>query len=214
MPPTDYSGTVIYEIKCKNPQVKFVHIGATTNLNIVRHRFCKLKIETTNPKLFQQIVDNGGVANWEVVVLEAYTECTSKTESNSRVIYWRNRINNPEPQTRNNQNEFYCKYCDCNYSNKVNYEKHLLTPKHKKNKTHHRKSTRIEPSKKCQHCSQEFSTVSSLRRHKPRCKILKEEENVLEARIQYLENELQKYKNIVDQLSRRHQATDTNQITI
>ena len=39
MPPTDYSKTVIYEIKCKNPQVKYSEIGATTNLKCVRYRF-------------------------------------------------------------------------------------------------------------------------------------------------------------------------------
>jgi len=218
MPQTDYSNTLILEIKCKDPTVKYSEIRPTTNLKCFKHRLRK-ETAQRDAELCQAIKENGGMKNWDFSILEAYKDSNSKQDTKIRVEEWRSGRRQlittiPEQQTKNNQNEFYCKYCDCNYSCKGNYEKHLLTPKHKKNKSHHRKSTRIEPSKTCQHCSQEFCTVFSLNRHKPRCKILKEEENVLEARIQYLENELQKYKNIVDQLSKRRQATDTNQRTI
>lgn len=209
MPPTDYSKTVVYEIKCKNPQVKYSEIGATTNLKCVRYRFRKLNMDTNNLKLRQEITANGGVANWEIVVLESYTECSSKTESNSRVEYWKNRkpnlsISSPKPSkilqnspksTENQENTYHCKLCNCNYISKYNYNKHLLTAKHKKSKKQHTKSVEMDKERTCKHCSRTFATRSSLTRHNSRCKILKNWNQSLEKKIEMLQNEINKMKN-------------------
>ena len=91
MPKTDYSNTVIYEIKCKDPLVKYSEIGATTNLKFVRHRFRNLKMERNNPEFFKQITANGGTDNWEIIILESFDSCSSKNESNKRVDEWKKR---------------------------------------------------------------------------------------------------------------------------
>ena len=217
MPPTDYSKTVIYEIKCKNPQVKYSEIGATTNLKCVRYRFRKLNMETNNLKLCQEITANGGVDNWEIIVLESYTECSSKAESNSRVEYWKNRkktnvnrepkrtkIEENEPISRNplenSTNKYICKICDGEYRSKQNYENHLLTAKHKKNIKSRAKTLELHKNRICEHCSTTFSTHSSLKRHQTRCKVLKERNTNLELRIEELQRDLeQKNKELQDQ---------------
>jgi len=217
MPPTDYSKTVIYEIKCKNPPVKYTEIGATTNLNIVRHRFRKLKMEANKHSLYQEITANGGVANWEIVVLESYSSCSSKAESNSQVEYWKNRkkinencepkqtkINQNEPISRNSlensTNKYTCKICDGEYSSKRNFENHILTPKHKKNAKDYIKKQEMNKNRTCEHCSTTFSTHSSLKRHQTRCKILKEHNSTLELRIEELQRDLeQKNKELQSQ---------------
>ena len=102
MPYTDYSKTVIYKIKCKDPQVKYSEIGATTNLKCVRYRFRKAYLEANDTRLKQEITASGGIDNWEIVVLESYQDCKSKADSNTRVDAWKNgrydlSISSPKP---------------------------------------------------------------------------------------------------------------------
>ena len=226
MPDTDYSKTLIYKIKCKNPQVKYSEIGATTNLKCVRYRFRKANIEANDTRLKQEITANGGIANWEIVVLESYNDCRSKADSNLRVEAWKSgrydlSIPSPKPSKflqispknsnsqHNDDTEYYCRYCDGNYSTKGNYEKHILTPKHKNNMKKHKRMLQNKQIKKCEHCSQEFCSVFSLQRHKTRCKILKEHNTSLELRIEALQRDLeQKDKELQNQQVRRYTKKD------
>ena len=192
MPKTDYSKTIIYEIKCKDPRVKYYEIGATTNLKFVRHRFRNLKMETTNPEFFNQITANGGIDNWEIVILEYYSSCLSKFDSNARVHYWKNHklelsknppnsIQIPKNSTRKTQNVFRCFECDCEYSTKGNYDKHLLTAKHKNAENVAQKDKVLDKNGKdlktssvdplaCEYCNNIYSSRYNLKRHKLRCK--------------------------------------------
>ena len=204
MPKTDYSNTIIYEIKCKDPLVKYSEIGATTNLSILRHRFFKLKLETKFPKLNQQITANGGIDNWEIVELESFDSCSSKNDSNKRVKEWikyrmnlskyepnviqmnQNRTNENINSTRKIQNVIQCLFCDCSYSTKGNYDKHLLTAKHKKAVKSSKKMDKMDKNGKilkdlpdnplsCEYCEVSFANNSSLKRHKFRCKVFKKQ---------------------------------------
>ena len=133
MPTVDYSKTEIYKIKCKNPRVKYSEIFVATNIKCVRYRFRKIDTQPNNSKLHQEITATEWVANWEIVMLESYPECSSKADSKTRVAYWRNRENDLSifaPKTLQNapkcskmlrksrKKTYYCKFCDYNYSNK------------------------------------------------------------------------------------------------
>ena len=140
MPKTDYSKTIIYEFKCKDPLVKYSEIGATTNLHVLRHRFFKLKMDKKFPKLSQQITANGGIDNWEVEILEEYDLCTSKNDSNKRVKYWKKHklelsdtIQKSKKINKNGTDlktlpidSFVCKYCYNTYSTSYNLKRHKL----------------------------------------------------------------------------------------
>ncbi len=212
MPTVDYSKTEIYKIKCKNPRVKYSEIFAATNIKCVRYRFRKIDTQPNNSKLHQEITANGGVANWEIVLLESYPECSSKAESNSRVAYWRNRENDlsifaPKPSkmlqnapkcSENQEKTYYCKFCDYNYSNNHNYNKHLLTAKHAKSKKKYMKLIEMDKQRTCKHCSRTFATRGSLIRHNGRCKVLKNWNQSLEKKIEMLQNELNRMNARID----------------
>ena len=239
MPKTDYSKTIIYEIKCKDPQVKYSEIGATTNLKFVRHRFRNLKMETTNPEFFNQITAHGGIDNWETDILEYYSSCLSKFDSNARVHYWknhklelsknepkviqtnRNRTQGLQNSTRKTQNVFRCFECDCEYSTKGNYDKHLLTAKHKNAVKNSDKMDKMDKNGKdlktspddslaCEYCNVYFATKSSLKRHKLHCKVYEQQKH--EANKQY--EEAKKMKERFDNESDTTTAlTTTNSVT-
>ena len=228
MPYTDYSKTIIYKIKCKDPQVKYSEIGATTNLKCVRYRFRKAYLEANDTRLKQEITASGGIDNWEIVILESYHDCKSKTDSNIRVDAWKNgrydlSISSPKPSKmlqnapkcsntqHNDDNNYYCRYCDGNYSTKGNYEKHILTAKHRSNMQKHKRMTRNRQITTCEHCSQDFCSVFSLKRHLTRCKTLKEQNTNLELRIEELQRDLdEKDKELQTQQIRRYTKKDKN----
>tara|TARA_B100000927_G_scaffold206047_1_gene167244 strand:- start:628 stop:1311 length:684 start_codon:yes stop_codon:yes gene_type:complete len=201
MPKTDYSNTVIYEIKCKDPLVKYSEIGATTNLSVLRHRFFKNKLESKFPKLNYQVVANGGIENWEVNILEEYDLCSSKNDSNKRVKQWKNhklglyqckivdKIVDIDPLA--------CKHCFVSFANKSSLKRHMSRCKVLKQSLQNDtsktadKNIDIDPLA-CKYCNFSFANKSSLKRHMPRCKVLeqlKDTANIAckEAKIAYKE---------------------------
>jgi len=78
--------------------------------------------------------------------------------------------NNKEYESSYN---FYCKTCDYNTSKKFNYDKHLLTLKHKKSMLfNHTIDKGSQPLKHvCKYCSKEYKDNSGLWRHKKKCKL-------------------------------------------
>tara|TARA_B100000035_G_scaffold252088_1_gene221311 strand:- start:8609 stop:9181 length:573 start_codon:yes stop_codon:yes gene_type:complete len=178
MPKTDYSNTVIYEIKCKDPRVKYSEIGATTNLKFVRHRFRHLKMEKNNPEFFKQITTNGGTDNWEIIILEEYGLCSSKNESNERVKEWKQRklglSQSLQAKAADNSKP------TCEILERIT------------------KVLSIDPLA-CKYCNVSFVNKSSLKRHMPRCKVLKQLKDTAnrvykEAKIAYKEAKKNKAK--------------------
>ncbi len=85
---------------------------------------------------------------------------------------------------------FYCSFCDYNTSKKFNFDKHLLTEKHKNNEVTIINSISSKCSKKykCLNCIKEFNDRAGLWRHKKKCIKLEEhdelnKDNILEAKI-------------------------------
>lgn len=71
--------------------------------------------------------------------------------------------------------KFFCEECNYSTSNKKDYDRHLLTAKHK-NRTILNKNPTIEISKfTCEICNKSFKARNSLWYHKKKCKIIEEQ---------------------------------------
>ena len=89
--PIDYSNSIIYKIVCKDPNIKSLYVGSTTNFSKRKnqHKFDCNKVTSNNYiyKIYQFIRSNGGWDNWEMVMIEQY-KCESKLELLMRERYW------------------------------------------------------------------------------------------------------------------------------
>ena len=88
----NYSKFVIYKISCKDETVNDLYVGHTFNLYM---RNAKHKSNCNNPKsklynckLYQFIRSNGGFENWNIEVIENYTEYNSLENARQRERYW------------------------------------------------------------------------------------------------------------------------------
>ena len=168
MPATDYSKTIIYEFKCKDPRVKFIEIGATTNLKNIKYRFRKAFTEGKETELNKQITDNGGFDNWDINVLEYYDKCSSKTDSNKRINEWKTykKLNNKSQKSHKNLPPNYTdvkKSC-------------MKPPPQKKNSS--------DKILSCPHCMETFTRSDALKRHvDSRCKVVQERNREMEQTI-------------------------------
>ena len=72
-----------------------------------------------------------------------------------------------------NAEKYYCENCDYTTSRNSQYQRHLLTSKHKK----HQISTNLVPKGSTCKCGKYFKDRSGLWRHSKICKIIEFEEN-------------------------------------
>ena len=89
----DYSRTIFYVIKCRNPIITDQYVGHTigfTNRKGIHKHDCNSP-KTNHLKLYQTINANGGWDNWEMVEIEVFS-CSNKTEARMREDYWVTRI--------------------------------------------------------------------------------------------------------------------------
>jgi len=182
MPSTDYSKAIIYEFKCKNPQVKYFEIGGTTNLKNIKYRYHKAYMDGIQTELNHQITASGGFDNWQIIVLEQYEICTSKDELNKRVERWDNY------KTTGSNNPVFIHQ---NTSTSVDHPPEIYTiqpPEGKKND--------------CLHCKKSFTRSDSLKRHlQGRCSQLndsyqniRKENEILTAKCKHLESIIERMK--------------------
>lgn len=83
----DYSKSIIYKIKNKNPNITDHYIGSTVDLvkRKARHKYnCTTPTASEhNYKLYQHIRQMGGWDCWDVVILEHYA-CENRKRLNAR----------------------------------------------------------------------------------------------------------------------------------
>ena len=155
MPKTDYSKTIIYEIKCKNMSCTYVYISAATSLTKIKHYYKKAYIDEKQTVLNQKIKENGGWDNWEFNVLEKYLNCTSKDDSNKRVIEWQNKKKNEDNKSKHSEAGVR--------STKLNIKKSA------------------KKTLECPHCMEPFTRSDALKRHVDgRCKIVQQRNKDME----------------------------------
>ena len=84
-------------------------------------------------------------------------------------------------KTQKNSSQYLCEFCDFNTCNKNDYNRHLSTVKHTRNKT--ATSSNNEILKKqdiylCKNCNKQYGNRSGLWRHKLKCNLYVTSENV------------------------------------
>ena len=72
----DYSNTIIYKITCKDPLIKDIYIGHTTNFVQRKHAHKQSCINVKNHnyklKLYEVIRANGGWNNWKMEIIDFF----------------------------------------------------------------------------------------------------------------------------------------------
>jgi len=138
MSPIDYSKTKIYKIKCVDESVQEVFYGHSTKLSNMKY-YLKRDIENSKDTyICNTIRENGGIENWDVIVIESYIECQNKEQANYRVATIESQNNpaktiqlnpmNPENVLITQKSEtpalFNCHMCNKTFTLKTNLTRH------------------------------------------------------------------------------------------
>lgn len=84
----DYTKSLIYKIVCKDLNIPGCYVGSTTNFT--QRKGChhaRSKKDLEGDFLYKTINDNGGWANWDMVLIEKYN-CGSNLELRQRERHW------------------------------------------------------------------------------------------------------------------------------
>lgn len=100
----DYSNTLIYKIYCKNPTIKDLYVGHTTNF-IQRkyfHKQCCImnSHHNYNCKLYKRIRETGGWNNWKMEIIEIIDCCDhydAKIKEQEYIVLLNATLTNDEP---------------------------------------------------------------------------------------------------------------------
>jgi len=191
----DYSNTIFYKIYCKDPYIKELYIGHTTNF--VQRKYAHKqscinpKSANYNCKVYKIIRDNMGWDNWAMEII-AFHNCedlySAKKQEQHYFEEYKATLNSIEPLPPRNPNKevvkhknelmpkfiikFECEKCNFKCHKLSNYNKHLLTRKHILLINSNEKNSNTF---KC-NCGKEYKHMSSLCNHKKTCKKIKESE--------------------------------------
>ena len=122
----DYSNTIIYKIQCKDPLIKDLYVGHTSNFaqRKYAHKIsCK---NYPNKKPYSFIVQNGGWDNWDMIGIAKYN-CKDSTEAKIREHEHYKLLNstlNSSPPYVDKSN-YYCKICHKQYDTPKEFQNHL-----------------------------------------------------------------------------------------
>jgi hypothetical protein len=87
----DYSHTIIYKICCKEPNIKDIYVGHTTNFIKRKNQhkgLCNnLDSNNSNPYVYQFIRNHGGWENWSMIQIEEYN-LKNRREAEAKEHYW------------------------------------------------------------------------------------------------------------------------------
>jgi len=88
----NYKNSIIYKLCCRDPDIKDIYIGSTTNFRTRKHdhkKICENKTGTYKNAhfyVYQFIREHGGWNNWDMVEVEKY-ECNDRKELHCRERY-------------------------------------------------------------------------------------------------------------------------------
>jgi len=184
----DYSNTLFYKIFCSNSDITDLYIGHTTNFVQRKHahkQCCKNENASNHKcKLYKFIREHGGWENWKMEII-AFHDCDDHYSARKReqeyFIEYSATLNSIEPMpsrptiqrekqsiclTQTNP-PFTCEKCTFVSSNKKDYNRHLLTPKH--NRLRNTRVTQIP--NQCEFCNKQYRDRSGLWRHNRKCRV-------------------------------------------
>ena len=193
MPKTDidYSNTIFYKIYCKNPDIKDVYIGHTTNFVQRKHahkRSCKHETSANyNCKVYNVVREYGGWDNWKMEII-AFRECADHYEArkieqqyfeeynatlNSIEPFPKPKVIQPKPiQVKVEKKLLYCETCNVYFHTKNANDVHTKTNKHIKKVAKANKPAQVsikipENAKKftCEKCDFDCRKLCDYKRH-------------------------------------------------
>lgn len=92
----NYENGMIYKLCCKNPEIKDIYIGSTTNFRLRKNSHkCRCHKETNSKHhlyVYRFIRENGGFINWDMVLLEK-VNCKDRKELHKKEREWFDKIN-------------------------------------------------------------------------------------------------------------------------
>ena len=115
----------IYKIYCKDPKIKYIYVGSTTN-SIKTRYYHKKTVNTSKAPLYNIINENGGWENWKMEILEKFI-CNTYDEVKEKETKWKTIFE----QTLNDSHSFpeptqnlHCKYCNKIHTRRYNLTRH------------------------------------------------------------------------------------------
>ena len=126
----DFSKGLIYKLCCKDPTIKEIYIGSTTNFTQRKRSHkntCNLPSQNRhNLKVYQYIRANGGWLNWDMVLIEYYP-CGTELELCRREDYWKQELqaslNTQTPHIYENRQDQYKEYYQQNKEHILEHNK-------------------------------------------------------------------------------------------
>jgi hypothetical protein len=191
----DYSNTVFYKIYCNDTNVNDIYVGHTVNFVQRKdsHRGACIKENNANHnfKVYKCIRDNGGWDNWTMDMI-GFQKCHNLLEAKTiEQQYYETlhaTLNSIEPlpklrprpslmpkeekgKLENIKRKYNCEKCNFKCSKQSNFNKHLLTVKHKKMTAYDIKNQKKSPSHDCK-CGKSYTYRQGLNRHKNNCPLI------------------------------------------
>ena len=87
----NYSNSIIYKLCCKDPEIKEIYVGSTTNFYRRKQKHKSIcnnsNDKSYNFNVYEFIRNNGGFDNWEMIEIEKY-KCNDKNELRARERYF------------------------------------------------------------------------------------------------------------------------------
>jgi len=144
----DYSNTIFYKIFCKDPVIKDLYVGLTTNFVQRKHahkQSCKNeKALNHNCKLYNAIRSAGGWDNWQMEII-AFHNCADSYEARKKEQEYFEALGatlnsiDPFPKPKEppakiikEKKILFCEPCNVHFSHWTTQETHNNTKKHAK----------------------------------------------------------------------------------
>ena len=129
----DYSNTIIYKIICNDETINDVYVGHTTNFTKRKyhHKYASANLDN-KLKIYNTIRQNGGWDNWNMSEIAIYN-CKNKTEARIKEQQHYEELKaslNIYPPFQEIKH-FFCENCNYKCCKQSEYNKHILTRKHK-----------------------------------------------------------------------------------
>jgi hypothetical protein len=192
----NYSNTIIYKIFCKDLNIKDIYVGHTTNFIKRKYKHKKSCNDNNNKlKIYEIINKNGGWNNWEIVEIAKYNckdhcEARIKEQEHYQLLnaikitdFKEHNLHEKQISTISTKKvykksqKYFCEKCNYTTSYNYQYDKHLLTHKHKNNEKstifQHlstNKNIKSDTTYNCE-CGKKYKERTGLWRHKKKCSL-------------------------------------------
>jgi hypothetical protein len=180
----DYSNTIFYKIFCKDPTIKDLYVGMTTNFVQRKHahkQSCKNENASNyNCKLYNYIRNAGGWESWEMEII-AFHNCNDSHEAHKKEQEYFEMLGatlnsiDPLPKPKKTSVKIvkektimFCEACNIHFSHWKAQERHNNTNKHHKMTLVHKDSNLTQKNSKkfiCEMCDFKCCNKQDYNRH-------------------------------------------------